>query len=130
MPKKKDKRKECCDKCFTTYTEHDYPAHKTYEACLNPSCECHMKNPKDKKEIEEEIRKLIFELLDNKINAHPALIVKEVCKLIAQAKKDLLDEVEKSKDKWAKQGRTEEQKWAVNNFLTGAFLSQKRKELE
>lgn len=35
---------KCCEKCFTTYTEHDYPAHTTYDACINLSCPCHSKD--------------------------------------------------------------------------------------
>lgn len=43
--KEENKKEEikCCDKCYTTYTEKDYPAHITYDACLNPSCICHQK---------------------------------------------------------------------------------------
>ncbi len=33
--------KQCCDKCYTNYTEHDYPAHTIHDACLNLSCLCH-----------------------------------------------------------------------------------------
>lgn len=35
---------KCCEKCFTTHTEHDYPAHTTYDACINLSCPCHSKD--------------------------------------------------------------------------------------
>lgn len=31
----------CCEKCYSTYTEHDYPAHTTHDACINQTCECH-----------------------------------------------------------------------------------------
>lgn len=30
----------CCKKCYTNYTSDDYPA-QFYDACYNPSCECH-----------------------------------------------------------------------------------------
>ena len=34
-------RNECCDKCYSNYTEHDWPAHTVYDACINQSCICH-----------------------------------------------------------------------------------------
>ena len=40
-----DMTNKCCKKCFSTYTEHDYPAHTVYDACIciDTLCECHSK---------------------------------------------------------------------------------------
>lgn len=38
---------KCCEKCFTTHTEHDYPAHTTYDACINLSCPCHFQEKEE-----------------------------------------------------------------------------------
>lgn len=35
--------KKCCKKCYTNYTTDDYPAHETLDACLDPTCDCHIK---------------------------------------------------------------------------------------
>lgn len=32
---------KCCKKCYSTYTEKDYPAHTVYDACINQTCLCH-----------------------------------------------------------------------------------------
>lgn len=60
MPNKKQNHKnpkrkidKCCEKCYTTYTNDDYPIRKTTDACLNPNCECHKSQP-SKREIEKE----------------------------------------------------------------------------
>ncbi len=37
----------CCEKCFSTYTEKDYPSHTIHEACINPICNCHTPTPKE-----------------------------------------------------------------------------------
>jgi hypothetical protein len=33
--------KKCCEKCYSNYTEHTWPAHTVYDACINQACECH-----------------------------------------------------------------------------------------
>jgi len=33
--------KHCCDECYSTYTDDDYPAHTTYDACIRQTCKCH-----------------------------------------------------------------------------------------
>ena len=47
---KKEKRdilnklsEKCCNKCYSNYTEHDWPAHTVYDACINQTCICHKK---------------------------------------------------------------------------------------
>ena len=47
MKPTKDDMNKCCEKCFSTYTEHDYPAHTVYDACIDALCECHS-NEKDR----------------------------------------------------------------------------------
>ena len=45
-----DMTNKCCEKCFSTYTEHDYQAHTTvYGACIciDTLCKCHS-NEKDR----------------------------------------------------------------------------------
>lgn len=32
---------QCCDRCYTTYTTDDYPAHENHDACINLNCVCH-----------------------------------------------------------------------------------------
>ena len=51
-------KEKCCDKCYTTYTEKDYPEHTTYDACLNLKCDCH-KNLE--KEFENEMERCLNE---------------------------------------------------------------------
>ena len=41
--------KKCCEKCYSNYTEHDYPVHTVYDACVNPNCLCHTAQPKSVK---------------------------------------------------------------------------------
>ena len=36
-----EENKECCEKCYTNHTEHTWPAHTVYDACLNQTCICH-----------------------------------------------------------------------------------------
>lgn len=58
----KEEIKTCCEKCYSTYTEHDWPAHTVYDACINPDCPCHQtkqdraslfEHPKAIKELEK-----------------------------------------------------------------------------
>ncbi len=74
----------CCDKCFTTHTEHDYPAHLTREACINLKCDCHQQ-PEGL--WEEELNDYLF----IKHNVHPKIVtaVKGLIKtlLTSQAQK-------------------------------------------
>lgn len=40
-------KKTCCEKCYSTYTEHDYPFHTVYDACINQNCDCHLQESKE-----------------------------------------------------------------------------------
>ena len=42
---------KCCDKCYTTYTTDDYPAHETLDACNNATCDCHKKCDNEMKAV-------------------------------------------------------------------------------
>src|SRR3990167_1505364 len=35
------KENKCCKKCYSNYTEHTWPSHTVYDACINSSCPCH-----------------------------------------------------------------------------------------
>ena len=57
------KQSKCCDKCYSTYTEKDWPAHTTYDACINQGCECHQ--PKQQTKDEEIIKRIKHPSVDN-----------------------------------------------------------------
>ena len=40
---KNEKQGKCCKKCYSIWTEKDWPAHTTYDACIDPTCKCHTK---------------------------------------------------------------------------------------
>lgn len=62
-------QEKCCEKCYSTYTEHDYPAHTTYDACINQKCECHTSPKEEVKYIN--IDKKDFEGLELTVNVEP-----------------------------------------------------------
>jgi hypothetical protein len=40
-PRHAPKSEGCCEKCYSTYTEKDWPSHTVHDACINRVCPCH-----------------------------------------------------------------------------------------
>lgn len=48
---------KCCEKCYSTWTEKDWPAHTVHDACINQNCPCHhraIETPASKEDWESE----------------------------------------------------------------------------
>ncbi len=108
-----NKDQKCCNKCYSTYTEHDYPAHTVHDACINRACECHQP-PK----WEEECNHEEITIVDNP-HVQTYAICRSKCKntffpiskipLIT----NLLKEEQQKKINWDKEGWQDEVDEAV-----------------
>lgn len=124
-------KKECCEKCLQEIDSAD--GMDTY--CGNRSCPCHTEAPQEKSPVEmmektqKGLDKKKAEIEESIRVGGSSLYMFPQESGVREDAMDILNLLQDSVEKWSKQGRTDDQIWAVKNYLTGLGRNAVKQEI-